>query len=339
MMLFGKLKMSGVLLLSNVGCDNKIPNKFSEEINLKTCSTKDIEEYLDYLLPVIEKELSVEIIRIKKFSFAYSINNNNVCYLNVFKKPLDYSYYSYGIPESKETICVFYLFNYYSFNQLGLSIKSFFNEIILKNKLKSISGEKGYYDVKFSKHFFIGKEESYKIKENEHLQYFHFKETLADRKTIIEFNECMKSVVKELGELTGIIVEKAVQSEESESFYISIQYRKKKIKRNLKISVRSHPMHTKAQMCFYGGNYDSLDSLKDKLVKTIKEFNWYNYKFTLDNYYDVLPDEIILKKCGQDMCLYSDEQIAFIEKTKETNRPKKMLNNPFDILPKLEDFI
>lgn len=337
MLSIGKLKMSGVFLLSNVGCDNKIPNKFSKEINLKTCNTKEIEEYLTYLLPLIEKELSIEIIRIKKFSFAYSINNS-VCYLNVFKEPLDYNYYSYGIPISKETICVFYLFNYYSFDQLGLSIQSFFEEIILKGKLKYNAGSKGYYDVKYSKHYFIGREEKYKIKENEHLQYYHFKESLADRKTIIEFNECMKSVVKELEEITGVVVEKAVQSEDSESFYISLQYRKKKIKRNLKLSVRSHPMHTKAQMCFYGGNYESLEELKNKVIKTIREFNWYNYKFTLDTYFDVLPNEIITKKCGHDICLYTEEQIAFIEKTKESNRPRKIYKNPFDILPKLDDF-
>ncbi|MEQ2561441.1 hypothetical protein, partial [Sutterella wadsworthensis] len=215
----------------------------------------DIAQNLDYILPKIEQKLSIEIIRTKKFSFAYAFNNK-VCYFNVFKKPLDYNYYSYGIPQSLETVCVFYLFNYYSFEQLGLSIESFFKEIILTNSLKQISGCKGYYDVKYSKHKFIEKKEKYILKENEHLQYYHFKETLADRKTIIEFNKCMQNIVKELSTFTGVLVEKAIQSDESESFYISLQYRKKKIKRNLKISVRNHPMHTKAQMCFYGNNYE-----------------------------------------------------------------------------------
>lgn len=323
--------MSGVFLLSNNTCDNKIHKKFSEEIDLKTCNTNDIAEYLDYILPKIEQKFSIEILRIKKFSFSYEFNNK-IWYFNVFKKPIDCEYYSYRIPQSLETVCVFYLFNYYSFEQLGLSIESFLKEIILTNSLKQISGCKGYYDVKYSKHKFIDKKDKYILKENEHLQYYHFKETLADRKTILEFNNCMQNIVKELSTFEGILVEKAIQSDDSESFYISLKYRKKKIKRNLKISVRNHPMHTKAQMCFYKNNYENLKELEKKVIKTIKEFNWYNYKFSLDTYFDVLPEKTLVKKYGDDICQYSSEQIEFIEKNKELNKSTKSLFNSFDFL-------
>lgn len=322
--------MSGVFLLSNDNYDNKIHKKFSEEIDLKKCNTNNIAEYLDYILPKIEQKFSIEIIRIKKFSFSCEFNNK-IWYFNVFKKPIDYEYYSYRIPQSLETVCVFYLFNYYSFEQLGLSIESFLKEIILTNSLKQIAGCKGYYDVKYSKHKFIEKKDKYILKENEHLQYYHFKETLADRKTILEFNNCMQNIVKELSTFEGILVEKAIQSEDSESFYISLKYRKKKIKRNLKISVRNHPMHTKAQMCFYKNNYENLKELEKKVIKTIKEFNWYNYKFSLDTYFDVLPEKTLVKKYGDDMCQYSSEQIEFIEKNKELNKSTKPLFNSFDL--------
>lgn len=293
--------------------DKMLPDTFSNPIGKG--KTSEISDFLDCFLPLMVDELGIEVEKVKKFSFKYDLDGET-CFFNIFKSPLNYEYFSYGIPFTEETVCVFYLFNYYSYEQLAYSILSFFKEIILKNNLKKVAGIRGYYDIKFSKHEFIPSEKDYVIRENENKQYYHFKDTLACRKTVMEFKNAMDKIVNDLERLNGILVEKAVQSENSESFYLAIVYRNKKIKRNLKISVRSHPIHTKSQMCFYLRNFEDLDALRECLVRTVKEFNWYNYKFDLDTYFDVYPDKIITKESGEDLSEYTKEQLEFINGSK-----------------------
>lgn len=286
---------------------------------LNGINTSGISEFLDYLLPKLEKDLGITLIKLKRFSFVLEYSGEDI-YFNIFKKPVDYDYFSYGIPFTKETVCIFYLFNYFDLEQLEKSIYTFLKEIILKDVLKPLRGIDGYYDVRYSKHDVIKANTPYTQHDFENLQYFYFKDSLACRKTIMDYNKCMRDIVSDLERIQGVLVEKAIQSDASESFYIALTYRNKKVRRNLKISVRNHPIHTKAQLCFYGKNYETLEDLRRVLVKTVKEFNWYNYKFDINNYLDVFPDKVLHKKTGEDMKYYTKEQLAFIENTKECKK-------------------
>lgn len=294
-------------------------------LNLLDCSTQDISDYLDYFMPILERKYGIKITKVKRFSFKLNFEDGD-CYFNLFSTPLDYNFNSYQINSTNETVCVFYLFNYFNSEQLGLGIESFIGEVVLKGKLRHISGKKGYYDIRFSKHFFISAYQQYEKKYNENLQYYYFKDTLASRKTVFNFKNLMEEMVVEICKIPHLTVERAIQSVESEAFYISVIYQKGKVRKNMKISVRNHPISTKAQMCFYAHNYNNLIELRDNFISAINKFNWEDYVFTVNSYYDVKPSGIYKKKLGHDLKKYSREQREFILSNKQEKNSLTKIN-------------
>lgn len=289
---------------------SKLPLDLSESYSKHNFS---LHKFLESYIQTIHKELSIDIQLEKDSCYYLKLVENNIPYkLIITNKIIDYWYNTYNLNNSKETVGVFYLFNYFNLEQLEKSITSFIKEIILKDSLESIKGKDGYYNIKYSKHTLIRAYDLYIPNSSDKFQYYYFKE-MATRKQVIRFNESLHRVISKLKNLDIEII-RSVQSDESEAYYLHIKH--KKTNKQMKITVRNHPVNTKCQLCFYLSNYTSLEELENTIYFFLKEFDWSKYVFNINNYMDVLPKSVINKEFGDDLALYTKKQVKFMKDNK-----------------------
>lgn len=305
--------------MGNTSCDDS-PNSIF-------CFTEskgkfNISDFLDNINERFLSDLCAE--KSKDYSLKLNHKGQDI-FISILNRPLDYGFNSMRINDTKETVCVFYMFNYYNSEQLEKSIISFINEIILKDKLDYIQGREGYFDVKYSKHFLISAYEEYQVIEGDKYQYLHFPD-MATREVVTLFNESMNRLVSKLNNLKNIEVKQAIQSDESEAFYLVILYKSNK---QLKLSIRNHPINTKCQMCCYYNKYNDFLELEDRIVNVFRNFNWNNYRFSTDSYLEILPEDLIKKPIGFDLGEYTLEQMEFMNKNRIAKKMAKLKEQGF----------
>lgn len=293
-------------------------------MNSHKIKNRKIYEFLDYLsdsllMSDVLGNYDFEFCKTDKFEITVSIRNREVKLL-FLKEPLDSNIHF------ESTICVFYLFNYYNFEQLLLSVHSFIEHVLLsESDFGYKSAFLGYYDVLFSRHVWYGRHEQYIKNESESLQYYHFSETLACRKTVMEFKDLLMVIIKEISAIPNFKVESALQSNDSEALYLYIRYKEH---RTLKISIRNHPIFTKCQVCFYLNKYISYEELKEHILNFFYEYDWENHDYNTEDFVEVTPEDYIVKRNGQDLDYYSEDQKLFLRNTQMVRDYMRTLGNP-----------
>lgn len=293
--------------------DIKIQDILHEKIKPQYTRKKFLNHFSDYCIDELSNEFDMVFVK-KEHNIISFFINGNIGTLYITNTPVASDLVLEGC------VNVFYLFNYYNFEQLLLAMKSYFTHVLLKEEFKYKISTFGYYDVYYSKHEWIPRFSKYIKSGQENMQYYHFKETISDRKIVLSFLDLLQRLKTTINTLDNFEVTNAIQSGDSEAIYLFISYKEKQ---SVKFSIRNHPIFTKCQVCFYYNKYDTLDDLFNQVIKFIKEYDWDNQEFSREEFLEITPTEHIVKKIGQDKEKYSKEQLDFIQsnqRLKEYNR-------------------
>ncbi len=224
---------------------------------------------------------------------------------------------------SNVPVFVCYLYNYTSFEQITKRLTS-----ISKNYFKRFDADKkGYYDVLLDKvayQPYLG-EYVYTSPFGDLSSYPFYKGMMTDKSDAELVRAFVNRLVSDLEtEVPELKLLECIHSNESEACYIHILHFVVPQKK-MKISIRNHPLNTQSQMVFYLYNYASYEELKARFLETIREFDWESYQYNAYKYYDVTQNELIYKRVGDDLEVYSDEQLAYVE----SMRIERMMNKEF----------
>lgn len=224
---------------------------------------------------------------------------------------------------NKVPVFICYLFNYTSFEQLSKRLTS-----ISKNYFKRFDADKrGYYDVLLDKVAYqpYGDTYNYENQLESPNSYPFYKGMITDKADAELVRGFVNRLVSDLdSEIPDLKLLECIHSNESEACYIHILHFVIPQKK-MKISIRNHPLNTQSQMVFYLYNFKTYAELKARFLEVMREFDWDNYQYNAYKYYDVTNDDIIYKRVGDDLEVYSDEQLAYVE----SMRMERMMNKEF----------
>lgn len=145
---------------------------------------------------------------------------------------------------------------------------------------------------------------------------------MASREETEDVRVFTNRIAQKIELIDGLQVKEVIHSQESEACYLHIShylvpYRK------MKISIRNHPLNTQSQMVFYLYNYTSYEQLEERLLETLRDFDWDAYNYSAYNYYDVTMENVEFKKVGEDLTLYTPEQLAYVESMRKERSQRR----------------
>lgn len=215
---------------------------------------------------------------------------------------------------------VVYLFNYQDYSVLLNRMIAF-----VDNTFGLPIKDNGYFDVKEEKVSFVSFDETYhySIYGKEDDCYTFEKGMITNREDAENVQDFTRQLADKLDKVQDLKVLEYIASNESEACYIVVQHFVIPVKK-MKISIRNHPINTQSQMVFYLYNYENYDELEDRIISTITDFDWDNYVFNSYKYFDVTKDDILYKRVGDDLEVYSEEQRAYVEDTRKERFNSKM---------------